>query len=154
MRAVAVAPAVAEVDAARQLADDQQVGAGDQFGPQGAGVHERGAGADRAQVGVEAETPAQPEQALLGPRRVGVGGIPLRPADGTEQDGVRAPAGLQHLVGQRRPVGVDGGAAGQVLAELELVDRLQQAARRGNDLRADPVAGQQGDRSLCSPRGG
>ena len=38
-------------------------------------------------------------------------------------------------------VGVDRRAADQVLLELEVTDRGQQLARRGRDLRADPVAG-------------
>ena len=34
-------------------------------------------------------------------------------------------------------------AADQALVELELAERLQQPPRRGDDLRADPVAGQE-----------
>ena len=68
---VAVAAAVAEVDAAGQLAHDQQVGAGDPLLAQRAGVDQRRAGTHRPQVGVEAHALAQAEQPLLGPRRVG-----------------------------------------------------------------------------------
>ena len=98
------------------------------------------------------EALAEPEQALLRTRRVGVGGVPLRPADRREHDRVGAAAGLQHLVGERRPVGVDGGAADQVLLELEIADRGQQLARRGRDLRSYPVAGKRCD--VAAPRRG
>ena len=139
---VAVAAAVAEVDAAGQLADDQQVGAGDPLLAQRAGADQGRAGPDRAQVGVEAHALAQAEQALLGARRVRVGGVPLGTADGAEQDRVGGPAGLQHLVGEGGAVGVDRGAAHQPLVELELAERLQQLLRGGDDLGADPVAGE------------
>ena len=82
---------VAEVDAAGELAHDEHVGALDQLALERAGVEQRGDRADGAQVGVEAEALAQAEQPLLGPRRVRVGRVPLRPADGGEQDGVGAP---------------------------------------------------------------
>ena len=39
-------------------------------------------------------------------------------------------------------MGVDRAAADQALVELELAQRLQQLAGGGDDLRADPVAGQ------------
>ena len=50
-------------------------------------------------------------------------------------------AGVQDLVGERGPVRVDRRAADQVLLELEIADRGEQLARRGRDLRSDPVAG-------------
>ena len=69
--------------------------------------------------------------------------IPLRAADGAEQHGVGAPAGVEHLVGERRAVLVDRAAADQVLAELAAAEDLEQLAGRGDDLGADPVAGEQ-----------
>ena len=88
----------------------------------------------------------RPEQALLGARLVGVGRVPLRAADGGEQDGVGAAAGGEDLVGQRRAVRVDRGAAEEVLLELEVrAQPPQQLERRREDLRADPVAGQRDD---------
>ena len=42
-------------------------------------------------------------------------------------------------------VGVDRRAADQVLLELEITDRGEQFARRGHDLRSDPVAGKRCD---------
>ena len=155
--AVAVAPRVAEVDAAGELAHDQQVGALDPLAPQRAGVEQRLAGPHRAQVGEQAQALAQAQQPLLGPRRVGVGGLPLRAADRAEQDRVGLAAGLEHLVGQRRAVGVDRGAADRVaLVDLDPAERLEQAHRGGPDLGPDPVAGQEDDRLLTpasAPRG-
>ena len=139
---VAVAAGVAEVDAAGQLADDQQVGAGDPLLAQRAGADQGRARPHRAQVGVEAHPLAQAEQALLGARRVGVGGVPFRAADGAEQDGVGAAAGLEDLVGEGGAVLVDRDAADQPLVELELAERLEQLAGGADDLGADPVAGQ------------
>ena len=112
---------------------------------QRAGVEQRRARPDRAQVRVQAEALAQPEQALLGPRRVRVGRVPLRAADGAEQDRVGLAAGVEDLVGERGAVGVDRGAADEVLVEVELADRVEHAPRRGDDLGADPVAGQEDD---------
>ena len=76
---------------------------------------------DGAQVRVEAEALAQAEQPLLGPRGARVGGVPLRPADGGEQDGVGGLAGGERVVGQRAAVGVDRGAAERVPLEGEVV---------------------------------
>ena len=141
---VAVAAAVAEVDAAGQLADDQQVGALDALALQRAGVQQRRQRLDRAQVGVQPQALAQPEQSLLGPRRVGVGRVPLRAADRAEQHRVGGAALLQHLVGERGAVGVDRGAADQVLVDLDAAELVEQLGRGGADLGADPVAGRAG----------
>ena len=91
----------------------------DPLAAQRAGVDQRRERLDRAQVGVEAEALAKAEQALLGARRVGIGAVPLRAADGAEQDGVGAAAGVEDLVGERRAELVDGGAADRVLLVVE-----------------------------------
>ena len=142
MGGVAVAAGLAEVDAAGQLAHDQQVGAGDPLLAQRAGADQRRAGPHRPQVRVEAHPLAEAEQALLGAGRVGVGRVPLRPADGAEQDRVGGAAGVEHLVGQGDAVLVDREPADQALVELELAQRLEQEAGGGDDLGTDPVAGQ------------
>ena len=122
---------LAEVDAAGQLAHDQQVGAVDDLALQRAGVVERRQRPHRAQVGVQPEALAQPEQALLGARLGGVGRVPLGPADGGEQDGVGGLAGGQRLVGERGAVRVDRGAAEQVLLVVEVgADGAQNLERR------------------------
>ena len=61
---------LAEVDAAGELAHDQQVGPLDALAPQRRGVVQRRQRLDRAQVRVQPEALAQAEQALLGPRLV------------------------------------------------------------------------------------
>jgi hypothetical protein len=101
----------AEVDAAGELADDEQVGALDQLALERARVVERGQRADRAQVGVEAERLAQPEQPCSGRGAPGSVESHFGPADGGEQDGVGRAAGHHGVVGQRAAVRVDGGAA-------------------------------------------
>ena len=71
---------------------------------------------------------------------------PTRPADGGEQDGVGAAAGGERLVGQRRPVGVDRGAAERVLLVVEVVGDGGEDLQGGvEDLGADPVAGERDD---------
>ena len=62
---VAIATALAEVDPAGQLADDEQVGAVDALAPQRAGVVERREGPHGAQVGEQSEAGPQREQRLL-----------------------------------------------------------------------------------------
>ena len=122
-------------------------------GRSGLASDQRGDRPDRPQVRVQAEALAKAQEALLGARRVGVGGVPLRPADGAEQHGVGRAAGVEHLVGEGRPVRVDRGAADRMLVELEVPDRLEQPRGRGEDLGADPVAGQDHDAwGLLVPR--
>ncbi len=145
VRGVAVEAAVAEVDAAGELADHQEVHALDPVALERARVEQRGARPDRAQVREQAELLAEAEEPLLGAGRVRVGGVPLRPAHGREQDGVRAPAGVEHLVRERRAVGVDRSSAHEPLVELELTDRVEELARRGHDLGPDAVTGQEDD---------
>ena len=143
--AVGRARLLAEVDAAGELAHDEQVGALDDLAPQRAGVQQRLDGAHRAQVRVQAEGLAQPEQPLLGARRVRVGRVPLRAADGGEQHRVGLAARGQGLVGQRGPVGVDRRAAERVLGEGEVAEAREDLERRGGDLGADPVPWKHGD---------
>jgi hypothetical protein len=136
---------VAEVDAARELAHHQQVGAFDDLSPQRAGVVERRQRAHGPQVRVQAQALAQAEQALLGPWRIGIRGVPLRAADRGQQDRVGALAGGQDGVGQRGAVGVDRGAAERVLFVAEVADGVEDRQGGREDLGADPVAGQGDD---------
>ena len=81
---------------------------------------------------------------------VGVGGVPLGPADGREQHRIGAACRLERLVRQRRPGGVDRRTAQQRLLELErdavlLADDAQDLDGLGGDLGADPVTGKQAD---------
>ena len=152
MGAVAVAAAVAEVDAAGELADDEQVGAGDPLARAAGWRDQRRAGPDRAQVRVEAQPLAQAEQALLGARRVGVGRVPLRAADGAEQDRVGGPAGLEHPAGERDAVGVDRGAAERLIGGCSidehgtaLTDEVLDACRDADAVLLGAVGGPKWD---------
>ena len=96
-----------------------------------------GLGRTGTQVRVQAEALAKAQEALLGARRIGIGGVPLRPADGAEQHGVRAPARLQHLVGEGGPVLVDRGPADRMLDELELP--IASSSRRAAERISGPI---------------
>ena len=138
----------AEVEAAGQLAQDQDVGAGPDLGTQRRRRVERGVGGDGAQVGEELERRSQAEQRVLGPGGCR-GIIPLRTAHGAEQDGVGGTACLEGGSRQRVTGRVDRGTADQLLvpAHLESEPRsggLDAASRHVADLRADPVAGKVG----------
>ena len=87
----------------------------------------------------------RPSRPCSGRGALGSVRVPLRAADGGQQDGVGLAAGGQRLVGQRRPVGVDRGAAEGVLGEREVAHARQDLEGRGGDLGADPVAGKHGD---------
>ena len=139
---VALATRLAEVDAAGELADDQQVGAGDAVLAQRAGAHQRRARPHRAQVRVEAHAFAQAEQALLGARVVGVRRVPFGTADRTEEDRIGGLAGVQHLIRQGDPVLVDRAAAHQPLVVAELAERVEHFAGGADDLGTDPVSGE------------
>ena len=140
-----VALLLAEVDAAGELAHDEDVGALDDLGPQRARVDERRARADRPEVGEEAEALAQAEEALLRAGLVRVGRVPLRAADRPEQDGVGLAALLEDVVGERDPVLVDRRAADEVLLVGEVADGVEDLDGGRDDLGADPVAGQERD---------
>ena len=79
---------LAEVHAARQLAHDHDVEALDQLALQRGGVGERRIADGGAQVGEQAEVLAQPQEAGFGAHRIG-NAVPLRTADGAEDDRVR-----------------------------------------------------------------
>ncbi|MNR37380.1 hypothetical protein D3C85_1553900 [compost metagenome] len=78
------------------------------------------------------------------------GAVPLGTADGAQQDRVGRQAGGLGVLGQGFSGGVDGGAADQVLGELEamaidVADAGQHALGRQGDLRADAIARQDHD---------
>ncbi|MNS93110.1 hypothetical protein D3C72_1272660 [compost metagenome] len=100
-----------------------------------------------AQVGVQAHGLADGQQALFGTDR---GAVPLGSADRAQQDGVGRQAGGLGVLGQGLAGRVDGGAADQVLGELEAVavdvaDAGQDTLGRQGDLRPDAVARQDHD---------
>ena len=109
----------AEVEAAGQLAQDQDVGAGPDLGTHRRRRIERGVGGDGAQVGEELERRSQAEQRVLGPGWCR-GIIPLRTAHGAEQDGVDGTARLEGGSRQRVTGRVDRGTADQLLVPAHL----------------------------------
>ena len=105
---------LAEVGAAGQLAQNQDIEAFDQLTLEARGFGERGVANRRAQVGEQVEFLAQPQQARLWADLVG-DLVPLRPADRAKDDRVGGLGLGQHLVGQRRAVLVDRAATAQRL---------------------------------------
>ena len=131
-RAVLARALLAEVEAADELADDHEVD------PLGAGG---------PKIRVDAELPAQAQQALLRPYRLP---FELGEADRGEEHGVGLPARRERLVGERRPLLEDGVAAERVLGVGD-PERVEDARRLGRDLGPDPVAGEDGDAGHARP---
>jgi hypothetical protein len=105
--ATVVLCALAEVDAAGQLADNVEVDAAADLGLERRAVDE-GLGGEEAgaQVAVGAHFFAQLEDALL---RTDLAGAPFGTANGSEEDGVGGFCGFEGLVGQGLAGGIDGG---------------------------------------------
>ena len=141
------ASARAEVEAAGELAHDEQVHAFHRLALQRRAVGERRVHAGGAQVGVEVHCLANGEQALF---RAARASVPLRAAHGAKEDGVGGEAGLAGGGGEGLTGGVDARAADGVGGEGEGVaeasgDGLQHLAGGGRDLGADAVAGEEDD---------
>jgi hypothetical protein len=108
--AAVVLCALAEVDAASELADDVEVHATTDLGLERRAIYERLRGKEaRAKVSVGAHFFAQLENALL---RSHLAGAPLGTANGSEENGIGSLCGLESLVGQRLSGGIDGGLSG------------------------------------------
>ncbi len=137
-----------EVDTAGQLAHHQQVGPFDQLPLERTRVIQRLQRLDRAQVGEQPQALAQPEQTLLGPGLIRVGGVPLRPA----YSGQQAASGLEHRRG-----GVDVGhgvdPAGEQVDRDEHRSQEQDDEHRHLDQRAG-LFGAQEERHAAGPQGG
>ena len=149
--AIVVAHLVAEVDAARQLAHDEHVDAGQPFRTQRRRVEQLGIDRHRAQVGVEAQAFADREQALLG-ADLGARVVPLRAAHRAQQHGVGLLRDRQRLGRQRRPGLVDRRAADQRFAQREsvspsLTDRRQHTRRLRDHFGTDSIPRQNGNSS-------
>jgi hypothetical protein len=151
---------VAEIDAAGQLAHDQQVHAGEQMRLDRCRAKCGRMRCHRTQVGVKAQCLAQGEQALFR-AHAGVRVRPLRPAHRTQQYGIGVLAGVQRLLRQRRAAGINGGAANQVMLEVEAMaevacHRSQHVNGGCGDFRTNAVTGQDNDFSMhgAIPHGG
>ena len=137
----------AEIDAARQFADDEQVRAGHAVLLQRGQVGRETADLHGTQVAVQTQGFTDAQQAFFGADgRVHM--VPFRAADGTEHDGVRRVGSLFRHFRKGVAVGVDGAAAQQLLivfqGKAELFGcRVHDADRGIHDLRANSVARQQ-----------
>jgi hypothetical protein len=139
----------AEIHAAGELAHHQQIHPLDHLTLEGGGLDQRRDDLHRPQVGEQAQAGPQPQQAgfgaLLAGQAVVAGG-----ADGGQQHRIAAAAGLQRAGRQGFTGGIDGRAAHGLLVVAErnavaAAHRIKQLAGHRRDLRADPIAGEQGD---------
>jgi hypothetical protein len=141
----AAAARLAEVDVARQLADDQDVQPGDQLGLEAGGAHQLLVADGGAEVGKQPQVLAQAQDGLLGTQRA-VELVVLPVADGAEQYGVGLFGELERGVRQRVAMGFVGGAADQGGLHLEFqVQHLEDLDGLGHDFGADAVTRQNCD---------
>lgn len=109
-RPVAVPPLWAEVQPTGELTHDQNVDAGESVRTDRRRGHEGGLHRDRSKIRVQLEPFPKPEQShLWSLDRIGI--IPLRPTDGTEQNGVRRLGDGQRVDRQRDTAGIERRAA-------------------------------------------
>ncbi len=135
----------AEVGAAGELAQDEDVEAFDELALQRGGFGECRIADGGAEVGEEVEVLAQAQQAAFGADVVG-DVVPLRAADGAEDDRVGLRGLVDGLICNGLAVLVDGGAAdeGGLCGELDLallVEDRDHPLDLRHDLGADAVAG-------------
>ncbi len=140
------APRLTEVDAAGELAHDQDVQPRHHFRLQAGGVRQLRIENRRAQVTEQLELGANAQQAPLR-AQVSLHRVPLGTAHRAQQNGVRGPGRGQGFRRQRHPGGVYGGPAQQPVLELQVqaeapVHDLQHFDRLGHDLRPDIITGQ------------
>ena len=137
---------LAEIDAARQLPDDEQVEPFDEFGLERGRSRQRGIADRGPQIGEELQILAQAQETGLGTLVIGHT-VPFGAADGAEDDGVGRVGLLHRILGDRTPVGVVRRAADQVVLCLEgdaaaSVEPVDDAAHLRHHFLADPVAGE------------
>ena len=150
LRVALAGPAVsAVVGTGGQLADDDEVAAAGDLGPQRPAVGEGGEGADGTQVDAETEPLAQPVDGCSR-SRVAAQMVPAGGTGSAEEDGVGLAAELQGRLGEGAPLGFDGGTGDWPLGQLqgEVVGGggvLEDPHRARGDLRADAVAGKDDD---------
>ena len=116
---LALAARLAEVDVARQFAQDHDVQAGDHFVLKGRGIGQFFVQQCRAQVGEQAQFLADAQQPLLRPHRPRQR-VVLRPAHGAEQDGIGLPGERQCCLWQGILGRVVAGAANGRLLHFDL----------------------------------
>ena len=141
---------LAEVDAADELPDNEKVDAPlYNLRLQGRGGGQLRPDFRRAVVAVDPHADTQPEKPLFGPLGAG-NAVPLGAANRTQKDGIGGQAFIQHFLGQRVAVAVDGIAAhgnlgiGKFMAE-DFGNPVKNGLGLGYNFRADAVAGNQCD---------
>ena len=138
---------LAEIDAARELAHDDDVEPLDDLALERRGVGEGRVADRRPEIGEQAEILAQAQEPGL--RALVVGHrVPFRSADGAEQDGVRRLRALHGCVGDGDAMRVIRGPADQVGLRLEagdaaLAEPADELLHLADHFRADAVAGQE-----------
>ena len=135
---------LSEVDTAGQLAHDQDIQPGNDFRLERRGIGQLRIEQRRAQIAEQPQLGADLQQAALGTNGR-IDGVPLRSADGAQQDGVSGTSTLQGLIGQRHAVLVDSRTTELVVAQLEaqlklVIGQLQHLDRLGHDFRANTIA--------------
>ena len=138
---------LAEIDAAGELADDQDVEPVDQLALERRGVGERRIADRRPEIGEELQILAEPQEPGLGAHVVGHL-VPFRPAHRAEEHRVGGERLLHGRVGDRLAVSVIGRAADEVLLVFEavrpvLVEPGDHPLHLGHHLRPDAVAGEE-----------
>lgn len=127
----------------RQLTHDEDIQACDDFRLEAGGLGQLRVQQRRAQVAEQAQLRTDLQQATL--RADGrVDCVPLRTANGAEQNRIGSTGTCQGLVGQRYAVTVDGGTAQVIEAQLEaqrvlVVGQVQHLDRLSHDFRANAV---------------
>ena len=141
---------LAEVDAADELSDDDEVDAlGNDLRPEGRSVGQLGPDLGGAVVGVNAHARSQAEQTLF--RTLGAGNVvPLGAAHRAQQHGVGSGALVELMLGEGVTVLVDGAAAHIDIGVCKFVtelsgDLVEDQQGLIDDLRTDAVATDHGD---------
>ena len=141
----ALAARRAKVNVARKLAHDKNIQPRHQLGLEAGGVHQLFVANGRAQIGVQAQCLAQPQNGLLG-AQVAFKLVVLPIAHGAKQHGIGRLGQLQGVFGQGVAVFFVGCAAYVGMLHLQRqIQRLEDFDRFGNDFRADAVTGKNGD---------
>ena len=138
-----------EVQAAEQLADDQDIGAGHALGAIRSRANERSVGIGRAEIREPAQCPAQGQQRRLR-AFAGLEMIECGITDRAEQHSVGAETTVERVRRQGDATVSQCRSADEQLTRLEVVsegvgDQLQNAKRLSDDLRADSIPGKQRD---------
>src|SRR6516165_2249826 len=153
---------LAEIDAAGELAQDDDVEPVDHFALEARGCRERGITDRRPDIGEEAEVLAQPQEACLWAGVV-VDLVPFRPSDRPEDHGIRGMRLCHGLLPDGDLMGVITAAAYQLFLSLEphvpaRVEPCNELFHFGHHFGADAVAGEKeklvcrhgpGNRSQC-----